>query len=421
MPKPGSSRPSRPSRPSRSADSARPSRSGPSRFKKDGGRPSPRPSAGPGRGPSKGPRPFQRDDRSGPTDRPGPPAPKRPKGPKPKPSTAEPGQVRLQKVLADAGIASRRESEAIIEAGRVEVNGSVVTALPVFVDPKVDRVSVDGKLVPTRRSDRPGRLSHSAERVYVMLYKPERTLCATRDETPREMGGRKTVLDLVNHPSGARLYPVGRMDYNAKGMVLLTNDGLLAERLTHARYGVGRVYRAVVGGVPPREAIDAIVRRVGKRDAVDMHGNPVPAVRVMKTPDETTRGPKSDNSVLEITLREGRVDPLDEVLHQSGLHVKRLDRIGIGPLRMVGVRVGEWRNLTKDEVASLRAATGLDRPERKDVRTSRPLRPTRGPRPAPKAAGDEPSEASAPGKPPASPPSPLPPPAPERPELEGEG
>jgi len=330
-------------------------------------------------------------------------------------------------VLADAGIASRRESEELIQAGRVEVNGSAVTALPAFVDPRVDRVTVDGKLVATRRADRPGRLSHSAERVYVMLNKPDRTLCATRDEQAREMGGRKTVVDLVNHPSGARLYPIGRMDYDAKGLVLLTNDGLLAERLTHARYGIGRVYRVLVGGTPPREAIETIQRRVGKRDAVDPHGNPTGAVRVMKTPDDTTRGPKSENSVLEITLREGRVDPLDEVLHQAGLHVKRIDRIGIGPLRMTGVKIGEWRNLTKDELASLRSATGLDKPVRREGA------PERAGKAAGKAAekAAKPARAGAASKPPASdievseddstPPAAPASTAGEMPELEGEG
>lgn len=311
----------------------------------------------------------------------------------------------------------------MIQAGRVEVNGAVVTALPVFVDPRVDRVSVDGRLIPTRRADRPGKLAHSAERVYVMLNKPDRTLCATRDEQTREEGGRKTVVDLVNHPSGARLYPVGRMDYNAKGLVIMTNDGLLAERLTHARYGIGRVYRVLVGGTPPREAIETVQRRVGKRDAVDPHGNPTGSVRVMKTPDDTTRGPKTENSVLEITLREGRVDPLDEVLHQAGLHVKRIDRIGIGPLRMSGIKIGEWRNLTKDELASLRAATGLDKPVRRegpDDRAEKPARPSAKPaaKPAPKPRG--PKQAATTPAAETAEDAPAPEPV-DLPELEGEG
>jgi 23S rRNA pseudouridine2605 synthase len=300
----------------------------------------------------------------------------RPSGGRPqaKPTGENALGVRLQKALADAGVASRRECEAMIADGRVEVNGEVRSTLPVFIQPGSDRVTVDGRLVPLRGGKRTakGPQGHGApERVYVMLNKPDRTLCTTRDAQTREEGGRKTVVDLVKHPSGVRLYPVGRMDYDATGLVILTNDGALAERLTHARYGIGRVQRVVVAGRPSPDALETIKRRVAKRDAVDVNGHPTQGIEIIKAadePDAVVRGPRTENTTLDITLREGKTDPLEDVLYQAKLDVKRSQRIGIGPLRMTGLKIGEWRNLTKDELALLREATGLEAGARREVR-----------------------------------------------------
>src|SRR5690606_13551855 len=161
------------------------------------------------------------------------------------PSTAPPHLERLQRVMADAGVASRRACEELIARGAVEVNGEVVTELPIFVDPREDRILVEGRPLPKRGG--------GDRNIYIMLNKPERTLTTVTDEREfgGEGGGRRTVMDLVDHPARARLFPVGRLDYATRGLVLLTNDGELANKLTHPRYGVHKTYEAVVKGVLP--------------------------------------------------------------------------------------------------------------------------------------------------------------------------
>lgn len=268
--------------------------------------------------------------------------------------------VRLQRVMADAGVASRRDCEAMIERGLVEVNGRVVTRLPVFIDPAVDRVAVDGRpLRVGRRAGGAGNTRRSArdDRLYIMLHKPDRVLCTTSDDTEesRSRGGaRTTVTDLVQPRSGARVYPVGRLDYHSTGLVLLTNDGELADRLTHARYGVTRTYRVTIKGDVRADILDDLRRRVGKADPDDGHAGADRGVRVARAPTA-----ESPNTVLEVTLREGRNRQLRAILEQMGCLVRKLTRVGIGPLRLRAVAVGEWRNLTREEVRSLRVAGGL--------------------------------------------------------------
>lgn len=257
--------------------------------------------------------------------------------------------MRLQRLMADAGVASRRECERMIEDGRVEVNGQLVTRLPVLVDPRNVKIAIDG---------RPFKLnSRAPERVYVMLHKPERILCTTRDQTPIDEGGRRTVMDLVEHPSGVRLYPVGRLDYHATGIVLLTNDGELTNRLTHARYGVSQTFRVWVAGDVTGDVLDMLRRRVGKRGVLDEQGQDTGGVRVDITPGtELDTGDVSESTVLEITVREGRRESIADMLLASGCPVKKMVRVAVGPLRMKGVGSGKWRNLTREEVALLEDA-----------------------------------------------------------------
>lgn len=257
--------------------------------------------------------------------------------------------------MADAGVASRRECETMIEAGRVEVNGHAVTDLPAFAHPGKDRIVVDGRVIETGR--------HGPAKVYVMLNKPERTLAATRDAGSVEGNPRRTVLDLVDHPSGARLYPVGRLDYHATGLILLTNDGDLTQRLTHARYGVGQTYRVWVGGEVSGETLEMLRRRIGKRDETDAEGRPTGGVRVDVRPgDKRPSGDLAGATVLEITLREGRRESVADMLLASGCRVKKMARVGIGPIRLRNVAVGAWRNLFPEEVADLRDAAGMAQP-----------------------------------------------------------
>lgn len=259
--------------------------------------------------------------------------------------------------MADAGVASRRECERMIVEGRVEVDGEIVSKLPIMVDPRRSRVKVDGQNVKLA-----GRLP---ERVYIMLHKPERVLCATRDETPSDEGGRRTVLDLVDVPEGIRLYPIGRLDYHATGLVLLTNDGDLTNRLTHARYGVGQTYRVWVAGDVTRDTLDMLRRRVGKRDATNQAGELTGGVEVDIRPGtELDTGDVSNSTVLEVTVREGRREPIADMLLACGCPVKKMVRVAIGPLRMKGVGSGKWRNLTREEVQMLLDAGHANDPQR---------------------------------------------------------
>lgn len=260
---------------------------------------------------------------------------------------------RLQRVLADLGVASRRECERLIEAGAVEVNGEVVTQLPVFVDPENDRILVEGR--PIRRE--PER------KLYLLLNKPSRTLTTNADEPGSD---RRTVIDLVDHPQKSRLFPVGRLDYDTTGLLLLTNDGDLANQLTHPRYGVPKTYRAVVKGTIEDDAVAELERGIflADRKAGRTQGASRTAhveVRVVLRERERT--------TIELTLREGRNRQVRRLLAAVGYPVKSLERIGMGPLSLKGVARGHWRELDRHEIRALKraAAAPLD-PEAREAR-----------------------------------------------------
>ncbi|MCW5777505.1 MAG: rRNA pseudouridine synthase [Phycisphaeraceae bacterium] len=261
-----------------------------------------------------------------------------------KATTREEGE-RLQRVLAHAGIASRRACEELIAEGRVRVNGRVVRELPVFVRLGEDTVEVDG--TPVKSPER---------HLYILLNKPAKALSAVTDEPG---AARRTVLDFVDHPSGVRLYPVGRLDYHTMGLVLLTNDGELANRLSHPRYGVAKTYHAVVKG---RLEEDALARlEQGIYLAERREGRTVGATRASHVGLRIVKRDR-DATVLEVTLREGRNRQVRRMLAAVGCPVKRLERVAMGPLRLKGVARGQWRELTAAEVRSLRrAATAGER------------------------------------------------------------
>jgi len=244
-------------------------------------------------------------------------------------------RIRIQKALAQAGVASRRACEAMVQEGRIAVNGEIVMRLPVLIDPARDRITVD---------EAPVRLSGPAARhLYILLNKPRRAVSTLSDP-----GGRRTVADLVKHPSGARLYPVGRLDYDAMGLLLLTNDGDLAQRLTHARFGVEQTYRAVVKGPMTQADLDRLedeMRSRGRRAGVP----PGVGLRLVRT--------EPQRAVIDITLREGRNRQVGLMLSRAGFPVRKLMRIGLGPLELKGVAVGQWRELAPAEVRALRRAT----------------------------------------------------------------
>lgn len=243
---------------------------------------------------------------------------------------------RLQKVLARAGVASRRAAESLIAAGRVTVNGVVVDRLGATVDPAADSIAVDG--VPVRWSLRP---------TYLLLHKPPGYLSTARDER-----GRPTVLDLVPAEVTARVYPVGRLDRASEGLLLLTDDGELTHRLTHPRFGFEKEYLALVEGCPGGDAL----RRL--REGVVIEGRPtapasVAIARDAQLPQEPGR------TWLRVTLREGRKRQVRLMCAAVGHRVVRLIRVREGPLALGDLPAGRVRALTRDEIAALKSAAGL--------------------------------------------------------------
>ena len=234
--------------------------------------------------------------------------------------------VRLQKLLAQAGLASRRGAERLILAGRVSVNGCVVAELGTQVDPARDRVSVDGCLLPRLEPKR-----------YVLLHKPAGYLTTRRD--PR---GRRSVFDLLPN-LGVRLHAVGRLDYDTEGLLLLTNDGALTYALTHPRFGVARVYHVQV-----EEPVDAPTL-AALRSGVVLEDGPA------RAEDARRLGGRRDGRWLVLVLREGRYREVRRLCRAVRLRVRRLVRVAFGPVRLGSVAPGAWRELTPAEVAALRA------------------------------------------------------------------
>ncbi len=263
-----------------------------------------------------------------------------------------PGAVRLHKVLADAGVASRRKCEELILEGRVKVNGRVVSTLPAFCDPLQDRVEVDGQVVRQPRT----RRAAASRLLYIALHKPKRIISTTHDDL-----GRTGVIDLVppELSRGQRLYPVGRLDAESTGLILLTNDGELANRLTHPRFGVTKQYRVAVRGSLTDEEVDRLKRglhltqRQGDT-AVGTKRAAMEDVRRIAVQHDRDRG---DRTILLVTLREGQNREIRRLIEKLGHKVKRLERTAIGPLHLKGLPSGAARPLTPPEVRALQNAT----------------------------------------------------------------
>lgn len=242
--------------------------------------------------------------------------------------------MRLQRYLAQAGVASRRSAERLIRDGRVAVNGFVVTAMGWKVDPERDRVTVDGRPVEAGRGD-------AGSAVYIMLHKPRGVLSAARDDR-----GRITAVEWVRRAGGpaVRVFPVGRLDLDSEGLLLLTNDGELAYALTHPSREVPKTYRVRVQGVLSDGAVEALRRGVVLEDG------PAAAARVKVV----RRLPES--AEMEMVLYEGRKRQVRRMCREVGLRVTRLVRTAVGPVRLGRLRPGDWRYLTAEEVERLRRA-----------------------------------------------------------------
>lgn len=237
-------------------------------------------------------------------------------------------QERIQKIIAAAGIASRRHAEELITAGEVTVNGQVVTELGTKADPETEHIKVRGKLI--------NPLLQRREKVYVLLNKPRGYLSSVSDPE-----GRPTVLELLP-PSLGRLYPVGRLDFNTEGLLLLTNDGDFTNFITAARNKVEKVYEAKVKGVPTESAIERLRRGVTLED-----GTRTAPAKIRRLGETET------NAWFEILLHEGKNQQIRRMFDLIGHSVVKLRRSRIGPLRDDSLKPKKWRKLTAEEVKLL--------------------------------------------------------------------
>ena len=247
---------------------------------------------------------------------------------RPRPAAAPVGEhpagERLQKILAAAGLGSRRQCEELITSGRVEVDRKVVTQLGTRVQTEAQDIRVDGETVSFGR------------RVYYAVNKPKGVVTTNRDP-----GGRPRVVDLV--PDGnARLFAIGRLDMYSEGLILVTNDGELANRLTHPRYGVAKVYLAQVAGQPTLEVLEKLRRGVHLAEGV------------ARVDDIRIESQHKDNTWLEMTLSEGMNREIRRALARVGHKVLRLVRVQVGPVKLGKMPVGAARALTREEVEALR-------------------------------------------------------------------
>ncbi|HEX9155966.1 MAG TPA: pseudouridine synthase [Nitrospira sp.] len=266
--------------------------------------------------------------------------------------------VRLQKLIAGAGLASRRKAETLIAAGRVTVNGKVVTELGTKVDPSKDHVKVDGK-----------HLSQAQPFVYLLLNKPKNVMSTLDDP-----GGRTTVKDYLRGVS-VRVFPVGRLDFDSEGLMLLTNNGDLSQALLHPRYHVPKTYLIKVKGILTEEEIRQLERGVKLEDGMT---GPATVKKIKKA---------EMNSWLEITIGEGRKHQVRRMLESVGHPVIKLMRVKMGPLSLGDLASGEFRFLTDREANALRelveqrreaveSGAPVDRPKRPVRREgwARPIR-----------------------------------------------
>jgi 23S rRNA pseudouridine2605 synthase len=276
------------------------------------------------------------------------------KAPAPRVPIAE-GPERLQKILAAAGLGSRRKCEELISEGRVEVDRQIVRELGAKADRREQEIRVDGVPLPRPRL------------VYFMIHKPTGILSTNSDPS-----GRPRVIDLVDYPG--RLFTVGRLDMSSEGLILATNDGELANRLTHPRYGVEKTYQVEVAGMVDRKELTKL------REGVHL------AEGFAKVASAKVIRQYGHSSLLEIVLKEGRNREIRRVLARVGHKVERLKRIAIGPLRLADLPSGQARELDRNEIRELRQAA-------RGQTSQAPRRPKRAAAPKPKTKAAAPARA----------------------------
>ncbi|HWV24368.1 MAG TPA: pseudouridine synthase [Thermomicrobiales bacterium] len=252
---------------------------------------------------------------------------------------------RLQRVLAARGVASRRASEEYITGGRVQVNGQTVTELGTRVDPMHDEIRVDGKVLKRQRPR------------FLMLNKPSSFITTVSDEKQRW-----TVMDLVQVPE--RVYPVGRLDRETQGLLLMTNDGDVANRVMHPKYELAKEYHVITSKKPNDRQLQRI------RDGIEIEGRTI-------TPDECRILRETHEGVIvKIVLHEGLYHVVRQIMETVGIVVDKLRRVRIGPLTITGIPPGAWRDLTPGELTELYAALGLDPMAAEQMNAKRPMQVT---------------------------------------------
>ena len=235
-------------------------------------------------------------------------------------------KVRIQKYLANIGVASRRKIEELLSEGAITVNGKIVIESPCFVNPEQDKITVDGRKIKHRRE----------EKVYYLVNKPRGYICTSSDPD-----GRKKVIDIIP-PSRERIYCVGRLDAESTGLVILTNDGNLTNRLTHPRYGVKKTYMVNISDRVDGEDTEKIL------EGLYLDGTKC-------KPDSIKIARRSNTStLLEVVMSEGKNREIRRLFARLGYKVRRLRRVSIGPVTDRGLKTGNWRPLTIKEIKQLK-------------------------------------------------------------------
>jgi 23S rRNA pseudouridine2605 synthase len=265
---------------------------------------------------------------------------------------------RIQKVLAAEGIASRRAIEEMVLQGRITVNGKTVRSLPVMIDPAEDRITIDGDPLKLAGGGKGGRGGGGQQKYYVLMNKPKGVY-----STNVAQGVQTRAIDLLPPNFPARVYPVGQLDAESKGLLLLTNDGELTNQLTHPRYGVPKTYRAVIDGhIRPGE-LDQMQQGIWLADKHSGKGFKTGRARIKITKR------LGERSVIEITLREGRNREVRRILAKFGHKVRDLTRIRMGPLDIERLPIGHIRMLTPREVKELKSRAKPESREPKKPRS----------------------------------------------------
>lgn len=277
-------------------------------------------------------------------------------------------EERLQKIIARAGLASRREAEEMILAGRIRLNGKVVTELGTKADPERDHIKLDGKLI-----------TRSEEPRYILLYKPKEVMTTVDDPE-----GRKTVMDLLRGVR-ERVFPVGRLDYHSEGLIVLTNDGELAYKLSHPSHGTVKTYHVKVKGVPS----DRIIEKLARGIVLDGKRTRPAEVERLRT---TGTGREEGNSWFVIRLQEGRTQQIRKMFQIVGHPVSKLKRVAIGSLQDGSLQPGQWRPLEPFEIRLLLKddkTKSRKAPRERAAAKKAPARKTASTRKAPKGVSAE--------------------------------